>query len=209
MVATNAFGLGMDLPRVDWIVHFYMPTSLQEYWHGISRGGRGVGGDRGAPCSCLVLYDPRDRETAAQLACGTVASADKIRLRFAQLLSGSGGQHGLRGSHEVLYNDSRQVLLLPFGPGAAQYAVGIAQMLALEDVGVLRRLPDSMHGLQTVYAQFNVHRETLTADDCRRLEERQERRLAEVRERLDEMERFCTEPTDECRWGILDGLFGA
>lgn len=209
VIATNAFGLGMDLPRVDWIVHFYMPTSLQEYYHGISRGGRGVGGDRGAPCSCLVLYDPRDRETVAQLACGTVASADKIRLRFEQLLSGSGGQHGLRGPHEVLYDDSRQVLLLPFGPGAAQYAVGIAQMLALEDIGVLRRLPDSMHGLQTVYAQFHVHRETLTDDDRQRLEERQERRLAEVRERLDEMERFCTEPTDEGRWGILDGLFGA
>lgn len=208
-VATNAFGLGMDLPRVDWVVHFCMPTSLQEYCHGISRGGRGVGGDRGAPCSCLVLYDPRDRETAERLACGTVASADKIRLRFEQLLSGSGGQHGLRGPHEVLYDDSRQVLLLPFGPGAAQYAVGITHMLALADIGVLRRLPDSRHRLHTVHARFQVHREALTDDDRQRLEERQERRLAEARERLDEMERFCTEPTDEGRWGILDGLFGA
>lgn len=208
MVATNAFGLGIDLPRIDWIVHFYMPPSILDYYQEIGRGGRGMDHSEGDCCSCLLLYDPDDRETVEQLVRGNVASADKVAQRFNQLIAGGSGQHGLRGPHEVLYDDARRMLLLPFRPMATQYTVRIGHMLALQDIGVVCREPQNLYRQGNVYAQFRVVRDELTASDRRKLESRQERRRQEVLKRLDEMERFCTEQTGEARWRMLDRAFG-
>ncbi len=209
IVATNAFGLGIDLPKIDWIVHFYMPPSLLDYYQEIGRGGRGMAVHDGDRCQCLVLYDPDDRELVEGLVQGNVAGADKIATRLRQLIEGKGKQHGLRGPHEVLFDDARQVLLLPFRPMTTQYTVRIAHMLALQDIGVVERLPNNLFHGNNVYAQFAVKRGDLTATDQRKLENRQEGRRQTLRERLDGMQRFCESPDNDARWDILDREFSA
>lgn len=56
MVATNAFGLGIDKPDIRYILHYQMPASLEQYVQEAGRGGRD-----GAKANCILLPDPADR----------------------------------------------------------------------------------------------------------------------------------------------------
>ena len=205
-VATNAFGLGIDLPDIDWIVHFYMPPSLLDYYQEIGRGAHGRHGSR---CKCMVTYDPEDRKVVEGLVLSNIASAGKIALRFRQLVEGRGRQHGLRGPHEMLYDPARKVLLLPFRPMKKQFTVRIAHMLALQDIGVLSHLPQNLFRGDNVYAQFQLVREALTPADMDALTERQQSRRNRVVSRLDAMQKFCEMSSDAKRWAILDAHFSS
>jgi RecQ family ATP-dependent DNA helicase len=60
LVATKAFGMGIDLPKLDFIIHFYPPLSLEEYWQEVGRGGRGMNAEKGEYCQCIVLHSQDD-----------------------------------------------------------------------------------------------------------------------------------------------------
>jgi RecQ family ATP-dependent DNA helicase len=201
LAATNAFGLGIDLPDINWIAHFYMPPSLLDYYQEIGRGGR-----RGRPCSCLLLYDPNDRAVAERRVYGNLASPKTIERRFRQLIEGAKGHTGLRGPHEVLYDRREQVLFLPFRP--LQFTVRLGHLLVLQEIGIIERIPANAYHAGAAYARFRVHRESLTDRDWRRLEEWQERRRSTLAQRICDMEEFCQQASDEDRWRRLWDVFG-
>jgi ATP-dependent DNA helicase RecQ len=62
MVATSAFGMGIDKPNIRYIVHYQTPGSLEQYVQEVGRAGRD-----GHPSQCILLFDPADLEIQEHL----------------------------------------------------------------------------------------------------------------------------------------------
>lgn len=80
MVATNAFGMGIDKSNVRYVIHYNMPASIEAYYQEAGRGGRD-----GEPSECILLFGPQDALLQKFLIDKSVQSPERKQLELHKL----------------------------------------------------------------------------------------------------------------------------
>jgi ATP-dependent DNA helicase RecQ len=180
IVATNAFGMGIDKPDIRFVVHYQMPGSLEAYYQEAGRAGRD-----GEAAICSLLYHLDDRRTQQFFLGGKYPKFDDILAVYQTLETLGATQTPLPLG--VIQESTNTV-------GKAKVRVVLS---LLKDLKIAQELRGS---------QFQL----LNAEVKRReLEELSRLSAAKVEKDKEKLERMMQYgQSAKCRWRLLNEYFG-